>query len=584
MEKLAGFGLGYRAKHYREALHSPASADVDWFEIVSENFMGLGGRPRKFLEELTSRFPVTMHGVSLSIASVEPVHRRYLTQLKALADLVQPAVLSDHLCWTSHRGRNTHDLMPLPYTRAKLAELVERVDEVQSFLGRRLYLENPSAYVSLAAHEMDEASFLAELAKRSGCGLLVDVNNIYVCYLNLGFDPLAYLAKLPAEAIGYFHLAGHSQGCGVVIDTHDHPVSDGVWSLYREAVRRFPQVPTMVEWDDRLPEYPELVAELQKARAQYALALLDDTPSEFERLRDPAEAASGPSDASTVQEHLYTLMTGEFDPENEADERLAILDGGTPTHPIAGMLVYHDAYFLRLRDILSKTFPAFAALLEEHAFDHLVRAYLTAHPPTHYSVREAAAGLADYLASGEHPADFGIPAAHVADVLRLEWELERLYDVPDGAEPLAMEDLASLAPDDWDTLKVAVLPTIALLTTSIDAGAILEAIKADERPSKPVPQETHYVIYREDDDVLYQDLEARAHFVLSELSSHGSFPEACAQLAARFDLSLEEAAPEALQHLVFLVGLAGVASVAEAFPVATAANPGLDKARADRTP
>jgi uncharacterized protein (UPF0276 family) len=263
--KLEGFGLGLRPVHY-EALLNESHA-VDWLEIVSENYLVPGGQPLAYLERIRARFPLVMHGVSLSIGSTDPLDRRYLADLKELARRVEPAWISDHLCWTGVEGRNVHDLLPLPYTEEALAAVTARVGEVQDFLGRQILLENVSSYLSYRDSEMTEWEFLSEVARRADCAILLDVNNIYVSAVNHGFDPLEYLRGVPQERVRQFHLAGHSDMDGHLIDTHDHPIVAPVWELYREAVAHFGPVPTMIERDDNIPELGELVAELDVARA-----------------------------------------------------------------------------------------------------------------------------------------------------------------------------------------------------------------------------------------------------------------------------------------------------------------------------
>jgi uncharacterized protein (UPF0276 family) len=259
-----GFGLGLRVPHY-EAILATRPA-VDWFEVLTENYLVPGGRPLHYLARIRERYPLAMHGVSLSIGSSSPLDREYLRQLKALAQRIEPAWISDHLCWTGVAGSNTHDLLPLPYTEEALAGVVERVRTVQDFLGRRILLENVSSYVAFGDSHLSEWQFLGEIAVRADCLILLDVNNIYVSAVNHEFDPLEYLDAIPAERVQQIHLAGHEDHGDYLIDTHDHPVPDPVWQLYASAVRRFGAVSTMIERDDHIPPLEELCAELEQAR------------------------------------------------------------------------------------------------------------------------------------------------------------------------------------------------------------------------------------------------------------------------------------------------------------------------------
>lgn len=259
-----GFGLGLRTPHYAAILErAPA---VDWFEIISENYMVDGGKPLHYLDRIRERYPVVMHGVSLSIGSSDPLDRDYLARLKLLADRIEPAWISDHLCWTGVGGTNLHDLLPLPYTEEAIAHVVERVQRVQEFLGRRILLENVSSYLTYRDSVLSEWEFLGAIAERADCLILLDINNVYVSSRNHGFEPRAYLDAIPVERVQQFHLAGHRDVGTHVIDTHDEPIVDAVWELYQYAVWRFGAVSTMIERDDHIPELSELVAELDHAR------------------------------------------------------------------------------------------------------------------------------------------------------------------------------------------------------------------------------------------------------------------------------------------------------------------------------
>jgi uncharacterized protein (UPF0276 family) len=252
-----------RKPHYAEFL--AGRAPVDFVEVISENFMVAGGRPRDTLRRVREHYPVALHGVSLSVGSADGVDAAYLRQLRDLVDEIEPAVVSDHLCWTRSGGINSHDLLPLPYTEEALAVVTANLLTAQDALGRAMLIENPSSYIAFPG-ELTEWEFLAELTRRTGCGLLLDVNNVFVSAANHGFDPLAYLTGIPAASVGQIHLAGHTRGTELLIDTHDQPVPHGVWALYARAVELCGAVPAMIERDDNIPELGELLAELALAR------------------------------------------------------------------------------------------------------------------------------------------------------------------------------------------------------------------------------------------------------------------------------------------------------------------------------
>jgi uncharacterized protein (UPF0276 family) len=279
-----GFGIGLRAEHYANVLALPlpkgegrGEGTVDWFEAISENFMVPGGNPRRVLRAVRERWPVVLHGVSLSLGSVDPLSDRYLDELAALASEVEPAIVSDHLCWGGHGGKYAHDLLPLPFTEEALAHVAERVLRVQDRLQRPILVENVSSYLTFRASTMPEWEFLAALAARTDCGILLDVNNVFVSAHNHGFDARTFIAGIPVGRVGQFHLAGHSTRGPLLLDTHDHPVRDEVWDLYRLAVHRFGRLPTLIEWDDRLPPLARVIEESQRAAAVAAEALAEGT-------------------------------------------------------------------------------------------------------------------------------------------------------------------------------------------------------------------------------------------------------------------------------------------------------------------
>jgi len=266
---LEGFGLGLRPQHFPEILgDDPISTDgVDWFEILSENFIDVGGPPMRSMMAVRERFPIVMHGVSMSIGSTDPLDMEYLQGLKALADKVQPVLISDHLCWTGAHGVNMHDLLPLPMIEETVDHVATRVRQVQDVLGRRLMLENTSTYVTFEEDEMMEWEFISEICARADCDILLDVNNIYVSAFNHGFSADAYLAGIPKALVKQIHLAGHEHNGDHIIDTHDAPIPKDVLDLYVKAIQRLGHIPTMIERDANIPPFAELVRELQGVRS-----------------------------------------------------------------------------------------------------------------------------------------------------------------------------------------------------------------------------------------------------------------------------------------------------------------------------
>ena len=276
-----GFGVGLRRDHYVHVLDNRPK--VDWFEVLSENFMVAGGRPLEVLDAVRENYPVVMHGVSMSIGSTDPLNHDYLRQLKALAKRVRPAWISDHLCWTGVGGRNLHDLLPLPYTTEVVRHVASRIREVQDFLERPFVIENVSSYMAFHSSAMTEWEFVSTIAEKADCGILLDINNIFVSAFNHRFDPLAYIDAIPRERVVQFHLAGHQDHGTYLLDTHDHPVRDEVWTLYEHALKRFGSVSALIEWDDNIPEFEVLLETANKARAIHHRVSADSYRDEHPR-------------------------------------------------------------------------------------------------------------------------------------------------------------------------------------------------------------------------------------------------------------------------------------------------------------
>jgi uncharacterized protein (UPF0276 family) len=263
-----GVGVGLRPVHYTEVFERAAAGTlgVDWFEILSENYMVPGGKPLRMLDAACAERPVVLHGVALNVGSVDPLDDDYLDELAKLARRTEPRWISDHLCWTGVGGHPLHDLVPLPYSEESIRHVAGRVRQVQDRLGRRIALENVSSYMSFAADSMTEWEFLAHVSEESDCGILLDVNNVFVSAHNHGFDPRRYIDGVPAGRVFHIHLAGHSESPPLLIDTHDHPVRQEVWDLYAYTIERLGPVSTSIEWDDHIPPFGQLLEEVEKAR------------------------------------------------------------------------------------------------------------------------------------------------------------------------------------------------------------------------------------------------------------------------------------------------------------------------------
>ncbi|ANN96224.1 TPA: DUF692 domain-containing protein [Legionella pneumophila] len=259
-----GFGLGLRPNYYEEILTS--KPDLDWFEILTENYLIPGGKPLYYLDKIREYYSIVMHGVSLSLGSTDPLNWDYLKQVQELASRIEPVWISDHLCWTGIHGLNTHDLLPVPYTTEAIQHIVSRIQEIQDFLKRPFLIENVSSYLTYKQSEMSEWDFILEIVKQSGCYLLLDVNNVYVSSFNHNFDPMAYINSMPPGRVAQIHLAGHTNHGDYIIDTHNAPVIEQVWDLYEATIQRLGPVSTMIERDDNMPDFSELLSEINHAK------------------------------------------------------------------------------------------------------------------------------------------------------------------------------------------------------------------------------------------------------------------------------------------------------------------------------
>ncbi len=539
-----GCGVGLRTKHYSYILEQWPK--VDWFEAISENYMDTGGRPIQILEKVRSRYPVALHGVSLSVGSTDPLNLIYLKRLKALADRIDPVIVSDHLCWSGIGGENLHDLLPLPFTEEAIAHVVSRVQQVQEFLGRQILIENVSTYVTYAHSAMPEWEFLSEIAKRSGCSILLDLNNIFVNAANHRFDPLVYLADIPAGKVGQFHLAGHTDMGSFLFDTHSAPVIDPVWELYREALKKWGQIPTLVEWDENIPEFSKLEEECTRAKFFY---------SRFENWNPPEVAASSareslnpPRDASPqslveilnrMKAYVRPLSDSKAGPR-EAREESDLLN---PQGGVAGrerMSVYAGGYVARVQEGLADVYEATQFILGPERFNALGEAYAAAYPSHHYNLSRIGIHFPEFIRTA--PGLDDVP--FLADLAELEWRMAEAFHAFDKP-PFVPAQLADIPLEDWEYAKVVFQPSSAIF---FSPWPVLDIWKKKQDPGshegqwvfQKTPQ--HLLIGRRDAQVRCELLNPAQHKLLEGLLQGRTLGEVCEDLA---DVSGEEELPVA---------------------------------------
>lgn len=515
------YGVGFRPQHYGWVT-TQRPPEVDIFEIVSENFMGVGGRPRFFLEKLRENYPILMHGVGLSIGSVDPLDPIYLKQLKELIHFVEPQMVSDHLSWNQFARRNSHDLFPLVYTQRTMNELIGKLNYLQEYLGRRFFLENPSAYVAFEAGDYSEAEFFAELLKRTGAGMLLDINNLYVNQKNLDQNPDDFFRALRREDVGYFHLAGHSDQGDVLVDTHDQEVPDSVWSLFAKAKHYFPNVPAIVEWDGNIPEFPVLLAECQKARNCPRAEIQDLTENSVDSIRSEKSDLSN----SLAHAHFFDQIAQPF---GITDTATKYLKPHLPTRAEVGMKVYNHAYFLRLEEVLIDNFPNLAFVTEPEGFRHLIASYLDACPPTGSSLKTVSANLPEFLRNEESQVDydFGVSLRVLGDIASLEWARCQAFLAVDDPNLLSPEDLRNFTAAEWDSTRLTVSSLIRLVDCDFDVLPVVKAIENKEAPSLPEEKPCHYFVSRTDGAIENEFAEEGDVTLYHALASGVTLQDAC---------------------------------------------------------
>lgn len=532
-------GVGLRAPHYRAFLEQRPA--VGFIEVHSENYLARAGWDWHVLTELRRDYPVSLHGVGLGLGSARGFSDAHLERVRALVEAVDPFLVSEHLSWGALADRQLNDLLPLTLDEAALALLCERVDRVQNLLGRRLLVENVSTYVRFRADTMSEAAFLAELARRTGCGILLDVNNLYVNQYNHGEDAQAALAALPVDSVGEIHLAGHLETPLALVDHHGAAVAEPVWALYRAALRRFGSVPSLVEWDADLPPLAVLVAEAAKAGA---IAADYPVPRAAPSGRTPAPQAAPNEALATLQQQFGAAL---FDRRHDAALQPLLGEGG-----VERLALYRGNLTAGWERALGEAFPVLRQLVGGEFFAGLARAYGKAAPSQDPDLAGFGARFADFLAGFAPAAAY----PYLPDMARLEWAVHRAFLAPDQA-PLGIAALTGMAPEALDAARFILHPSVSLLHSRWAVAALWRA----HQPGGPALPATvdaacTLLVVRRGWRVEVAEPGAPEAAALARLAAGASFGEA-------IDAALEiESAPDigAMLHAWFRLGL--VAAIA----------------------
>lgn len=457
MEALAGWksrgcGMGLRSQHYPAITES--WPEVDWFEAISENYMDTGGRPLHILEKIRQRYPVALHGTALSIGSVDPLHLNYLARLKALIQRIDPFIVSDHLSWAGTEGEQLHDLLPLPFTEEALQHVISRVGQVQEILGRQILLENVSTYVTFRHSTIPEWDFLSEVSNRSGCGILLDLNNIYVNAVNHRFDPFEYLKAVPADRIGQIHLAGHTDRGDFLFDTHSRPIIDKVWALYEEALRRWGPISTLIEWDEDIPVFEELNEEVERAKVIYRKYGIRETGDGIQKTvgsrqqtadgrQKTVNANSFQIPLAQAQSLLKTRIRGSDEKQKELDQLLNPQGHATGNQRLE---VYAQGYPARVRESIAEVYETLRAVMEEEAFEVLCLEYAAHHGAEDYNLNHAGKDLEEFLKISP----FSKKALFLPDLARFEWALWEVFHAVDSENFMTKDGLERIPAEDWE--------------------------------------------------------------------------------------------------------------------------------------
>lgn len=488
-----GFGLGLRPSHYDFIKRNQPK--VDWFEIISENYMDTDGRPKRRLAEIKERYPIVMHGVSLSIGTVDPLNSDYLRQLKKLMDWVNPAWISDHLCWTGVAHRNVHDLLPVPYTEEALTHIIKRIQQVQDFLGRPIALENPSTYLEFNSSSMPEAEFMARMVEESGCWLLLDVNNVYVSCYNHKLDPKSYIDSMPLNHVVQVHLAGHENHDTHLIDTHNGPVIDDVWQLYRYVVNQCQHLPnTMIEWDDDIPEFPVLYAELEKARSIASSCSTKELilPQFYHQQSEPLLTINLPlvDEQKWLQQSIFV-----GDTDNNALYQRIKSKADFPSDAQLG--VYRNAYKYRLFDVVYEDYPALKNYVGDDAFEALLWQYIKSCRSDHYNIALFSLGLPAFVLETMPEDKFSF------ELSELEAAMLRVFDAPES-EVLTAERLAHLTEESLMDSTIVVRKALVCLSFNHAINDYYQCVMDETVFEKKLESITTYLVIFRDEDTIWR--------------------------------------------------------------------------------
>lgn len=523
-----GCGIGLRSNHYQTILEEHPK--VDWFEAVTENYMDTGGRPLSILEKVRAHYPVALHGVALSIGSADALDQNYLEKLKSLVRRVDPFIVSDHLCWAGVEKEPLHDLLPLPFTEKSIKFIAEKVNQVQDFIGRPILLENISTYVTYNYSMVPEWEFLTEIAKRSGCGILLDINNVYVNSVNHKFDPKTYIDFIPSHLVGQIHLAGHTDMGDFLFDTHSGEIIDKVWDLYRFTIQKMGKISTLIEWDEKIPEFSVLQAEAERARKIYNLG--EDQKEKVNMagpLKHYPENSREPS-LLEVQGWMKNRVRPWTD-EVARDEKDPYLNFQANVQGRKRMTVYTGGYFARIHEALREIYEMVFFVVGEEKFSELAEIYASEYHSQHYNLSFIGEHFSKLLEQHELSRTFPF----LADLARFDRQISKAFHAFDK-ESLKQQDFLQVQPEEWPNIQLVFQPSVSIFKAPFSFFELWKEKKNFSKEkiksiSKSKPETI--LISRRGLEIRCQKLDAMQEELLTHLINKASLGQACEELSEK---------------------------------------------------
>lgn len=524
-----GYGLGLRIPHQSHILEN--KPNIDWFEVISENYMNAGGKPKRVLEDIREHYPIILHGVGLSVGSPEPVDQRYLQQLKELVEWVNPPWLSDHLCWTGVGGKNSHDLLPVPYTDEMLSHIVDKIKHVQDYLGRRILIENPSSYLEFSGSYIPESEFLAALSEKSDCALLLDVNNVYVSCYNHHLDVKEYMDNLPLDRVVQVHLSGHHNYGSHIVDTHDNYVVDEVWNIYRYLIAKAGrEINTMVEWDNNIPEFSVLEGELNKAKEVAKNAYLAN---------DLVQLYQENSIPNVNQDTFPQVMDNIIEGITNADHNIdlsALLREKSNLSYSEQIGVYQHNYTHGLLGAVSEDYKYLRIFLGEEQMEALLEKFIADVYSENFNIYEYSYMLPEYIKQS----GFVEGKTEIAYNLALaEAAMRKMFHAPDSIA-LSLEDLSQIKPEELFDTKLYLVDAACVLKFDYAMNEILAQYESGELPNDFEPTETYLLVYRENEEIWRVKMQYEEYCLLSQFSQGKSIAQAIDNVSRYLEISEEQ--------------------------------------------